>query len=257
MKRLLMWVSMLVGTSALAVTAPLVSVFGPGEQTEYEVSYMGLTAGRAQLTVGWKMEQFGHEVWPLVCVGETTSLGAMYPVKDRFISYWDPAERRTVGADFFVQEAKHRRKERYEYDFATQQAIVTKQLEGREAYEVRYDIQNGTFDLAAAGFGLRNTKLVPGDVHEMPIFVGNRSYPMKATVVGRERLKTELGEMDVYRVTVNGEFNGRLATKGLMTLFYTADDKQLPVRAEAEFLLGKIRLEAVKYLPGRVYTGVE
>lgn len=255
MMRHALWMTLL--ASAAMADSKLVSVFGPGEQTEYEVSYMGITAGRAQLTVGWKMEQFGHEVWPLICVGETSSVGAIFPVKDRFVSYWDPLERRTVGADFFVNENRHRRKERYRYDFDAQQAIVTRQLEGQEPYERRYDIEQGTLDLAAAGFGLRNTKLVVGDVHEMPIFVGNRYYKMQATVVGREKLKTGLGELDVYRVTVNGEFNGKLATRGLMTLFYTADDKQLPVRAEAEFLLGKVRLDAVKHLPGRVYTGVE
>ncbi len=255
MKRHALWVALLASTAM--AESKLVSVFGPGEQTEYEVSYMGITAGRAQLTVGWKMEQFGHEVWPLVCVGETTSIGGIWPVKDRFISYWDPLERRTVGADFFVHENKHRRKERYQYDLESKQAVVTRQMEGQEPYERRYDIEQGTVDLAAAGFGLRNTKLVPGDVHELPIFTGVKLYKMKATVVGVERLDTELGKVDVYRVTVNGDFNGRLATKGLMTLFYTADEKQLPVRAEAEFLLGKVRLEAVKYLQGRVYTGAE
>ncbi|MGV3623427.1 MAG: DUF3108 domain-containing protein [Archangium sp.] len=253
MLRHALWMALLAST-ALA-DSKLVSVFGPGEQTEYEVSYLGLVAGRAQLTVGWPTEQFGHDVWPLVCIGETTSFGSVFPVKDRFISYWDPSARRTLGADFFVNENRKKRKEHYEYDFPNNQAIVTRQLEGQAPYEIRYDIEEGTLDLAAAGFGLRNEKLVVGAVHEMPVFLGNRYYKMQATVVGRETLKTQLGDLEVYRVTVNGAFSGKLATKGLMTLFYTADEKQLPVRAEAEFLLGKIRLDAVKYAQGRVYSG--
>ena len=257
MLRTVLLATALSGAAFAQTPGRLVSVFGPGEQTTYEVSYMGMTAGRAELTVGWKMEQFGHEVWPLVCVGETTSLGRLYPLKDRFITYWDPMQRRTLGADFFVQENKHRRKERYAYDFDARQAIVTRQLEGRPPTERRFDIEQGTFDLAAAGFGLRNTVLVPGAVHELPIFTGVKSYLMKATVVGREQLKTALGEVEVYRVTVNGDFSGKLATQGLMTLFYTTDEKQLPVRAEADFLLGQIRIEAVKYLPGHRYTGEE
>jgi hypothetical protein len=40
-----------------------------------------------------------------------------------------------------------------------------------------------------------------------------------------------------------------------MTVFYTADDKQLPVRAEAEFVLGKVVLEVVKYEPGMRFAG--
>ncbi len=228
------------------------SVFGPGEQTTYEVSYLGLVAGTAQLTVGWKMQQFGREVWPLVCIGQTGQLGTVWPIKDRFVSYWDPVARQSLGADFHVDENKHKRRERYEYDFTAMQAIVTKQLAGQAPYELRYEIPAGTMDLAAAGFGLRNVPLVPGAVHALPIFTGVKLYTMQATVVGRETLQTKLGPVEVFRVTVNGDFNGKLTTKGLMTLFYTADARQLPVRAEADFLLGTVRLEAVKYLPGMV-----
>ena len=190
-------------------------------------------------------------------MGETTALTAMFPVKDRFISYWDPLERRTVGADFFVQENKHRARERYAYDFGAGEAIVTRQSPGRPTSERRYGIEQGTVDLAAAGFSLRNTPLVTGAVHELPIFTGIKLYKMKVTVVGKEMLSTALGEVEVYRVTVNGDFSGKLATQGLMTLFYTADDRQLPVRAEAQFLFGQVRVEAVKYEPGRRHTGVE
>lgn len=251
------WTLGLIVAAGVAFADPgkVVSVFGPGEQTTYDVSYMGIPAGRAELTVGWKMEQFGHEVWPLVCVGETTDVAVMYPVKDRFITYWDPLRRRTLGADFFVQENKHRARERYAYDFDAGQAIVTRQSPGKPPTERRYEIEHGTVDLAAAGFSLRNTPLVAGAVHELPIFTGIKLYKMKATVVGKEMLSTALGEVEVYRVTVNGDFSGKLATQGLMTLFYTTDEKQLPVRAEAKFLFGQVRVEAVKYEPGQRLSG--
>ena len=247
--------SLLIAGSALA--AGPVSVFGPGEQTTYEVRYMGIRAGRAELTVGWDMEQFGHQVWPIVCAAETTDLAAIYPIKDRFITYWDPLQRRTLGADFYVRENKFRVKERYLYDFDAGQATVTRESPGWPTTERHFDIEQGTVDLAAAGFSLRNVPLVAGEVHELPIFTGVKLFKMKATVVGRERLSTAFGELEVYRVTVNGDFSGKLATQGLMTLFYTADEKQLPVLAEAKLLLGQVRIEAVKYAPGRKLTGVE
>lgn len=255
MSKRLMLLLVLLSSAAFADAGEIVSVFGPGEQTTYEVSYLGLTAGRAQLTVGWKMEQFGHEVWPLVCLGETTRATAgLWPIRDRFVSYWDPVEQRTVGSDFFVDENKHKRRERYQYDLTTKQAIVTRYPEGKEPWQYSFDnITEGTRDLAAAGFSLRNTPLVIGAVHEMPIFTGVKLYTMKATVAGREKIDTPLGEVEVFRVTVNGDFNGKMATQGLITLFYTADQKQLPVRAEAQFLFGKVLIDAVKYEQGRVY----
>lgn len=241
--------------AGLAQAGDVTSVFGPGEQTTYEVSYMGLSAGRAEITVGWTMDQFGREVWPLVCVGETTDLGAVYPIKDRFITYWDPRERKSMGADFIVHENKYRSRERFTYDHQAGVAHVQRQVPGRPPSGAMYEMEQGTLDLAAAGFALRNTPLVVGQVHEMPIFTGRKLYKMQARVVGRETITTGLGTLEVFRITVNGDFSGKLATEGLMQLFYTADEKQLPVRAEAKLVLGTVKIEAVKYEPGRRMTG--
>lgn len=248
------------GTSALAEPekAPetIVSVFGPGEQTTYEVSYLGITAGRAEITVGWEMEHEGRTVWPLVCVGETNErTSAIYKIKDRFVSYWDPLAREAVGADFFVNESKHRAKERFKFDLEANTATVIREAPGWPTTERHYQLDEGTVDLAAAGLFFRNHKLVPGESHQLPVFTGARTYKMRVTVVGKETLKTGLGELEVYRVTFNGEFSGKLAAQGLMTIFYTTDEKQLPVRAEAKLALGSVKIDAVKYEAGRRYTG--
>lgn len=227
------------------------SAFGPGEQLTFAVSYLGVRAGTAQLTVGWKMEQDGTEVWPLVCVGQTTDLAAVYPLRDRFVSYWDPKRQRAVGADFFVDENKKRRRDRFRYDTGAKKAFITRQAEGQPPVEREYDIEDGTEDLAAAGYGLRNVPLEVGAVHEVPIFTGHKVYRLRATVEAREPVTTTLGTFDAYRVSVNGDFTGGLRTRGNMTIWYTADARQLPVRGEAEFFIGAVVLDAVRYEPGR------
>jgi hypothetical protein len=252
----------MLASAALAESDPskppekIVSVFGPGEQTTYEVSYLGITAGKAEITVGWEMEHKGRTVWPLVCVGETNErTSQIYKIKDRFVSYWDPAAREAIGADFFVNESKHRAKERFNFDLEANTATVVREAPGWPTTERHYQLEEGTVDLAAAGFFFRNLKLVPGESHLLPVFTGNRAYKMRVTVVGKETLKTGLGELEVYRVTFNGEFSGQLAAKGLLTIFYTTDEKQLPVRAEAKLALGSVKIDAVKYEAGRRYTG--
>lgn len=250
----LSWIPVLLLAGSAAAAIPE-SVFTPGERTRYAVKYLGLTTGEAELTVGWKMTQYGHEVWPLVCAGRTTSVGAIFAVNDRFISYWDPQARQAVGADFLADENRKRRRERYRYDFEAGAALTSKQKAGEPAREGRYDIGPGTMDLASATFSLRNQPLAVGSSWELPIFTGTKAYQLKADVVGLEPLETALGTLDVYRVTVNGDFSGKLATRGLMTIFYTADGRRLPVRAEAEFALGTITLEVVSWEPGVRFAG--
>jgi hypothetical protein len=234
------------------LAAPAGQAFGPGEQTVYEVSWLGITAGRAEVTVGWPVEKFGRTVWPLVCFGRTVSVGAIYRVRDRFTSYWDPVAQRPVGSDFFVDEQTEHRRERYRYDGEALQVFATKQREGLAPYDASYGIPGPeTMDLASAGFSLRNLPLVVGLEREVPVFTGHKVYVMSVRVQAREQLLTRLGALEVFRVTVNGDFTGKLATKGLITLFYTADGRALPVRAEAELVLGTVALDVVSYEPGR------
>ncbi len=236
--------------------APVSNAFGPGEETTYTVQFLGVTAGEAKVTVGWPTRRDGRAVWPLVCVGRTTGVATLYPLNDRFVSYWDPLTGDAIASDFLADENRKRRIERYQYDFVAMEAVTTKQSVGQAPRGGRYPIVARTVDLASAAFRLRTSRLEVGQVHELPIFTGGGLYQMKATVVGAERLTTMFGEVEVFRVTVNGEFSGKMATRGLMTLFFTADDKQLPVRAEAEFVIGAVVLEAVRYEPGRTSSSL-
>ena len=94
MQRLMLAVAVLVTTSAFALTQPV--PFGPGEQATYEVSFLGVPSGIAQITVGLRTDQYGTRVLPLVCVGQTTSLANVFPINDRFVSYFDPAQKKSL-----------------------------------------------------------------------------------------------------------------------------------------------------------------
>ncbi len=240
---------LLTSLTASAGTPP--SAFGPGEHTVYQVRYLGLSAGRADIQVGATMQRDARSVWPIVCGAETTSLAAIYQVHDRFISYWDPETQQNVGSDFFVDENKKRRREKYRYDREAAKVFATKQKEGSPAIEREFDIRADAIDLAAAGFWLRNVPLETGGTHERAIFTGAKQFVMHATVEGRQSLTTELGTFDVWRVSVNTDFKGSVATKGNIRVYYTADAKQLPVRAEAEFVIGSVVADAVQYEPGQ------
>lgn len=244
---------LLVLIPAAALASP---VFGPGEQTTYEVSYLGVRAGTAQLTVGWPTEKEGHTVWPLVCAGQTTGVTSVFPIHDKFVSWWDPREGLSVAADLFADENRKRRVEHFAFDFRAGQATVTRKHEGQPPSARTFSLQEGSLDLAAAAFALRNQPLEPGSTVEVPIFTGHKTFMMKAKVEGRETLETPLGRLPVLRLSVSADFSGKLATQKQITVFYTADDKQLPVHAEAEFLLGKVVLEATHYEPGSTPAGV-
>jgi len=168
MQRILITTALLLTTSALAVTPKQVP-FGPGEQSLYEVSFLGVPAGIAQITVGLRTEQYGAKVLPLVCVGQTTAaLSDIFQIKDRFVSYFDPQAMKPVGADYFIDENRSRRREKFRFNQEPLKAHANKKKEGQGAYDVSYDVPEGTMDLAAAAFWLRGQPLIVGEKREVP-----------------------------------------------------------------------------------------
>lgn len=248
MQRLMMAAAVLVTTSAFALTQPV--PFGPGEQATYEVSFLGVPSGIAQITVGLRTDQYGARVLPLVCIGQSTSLASVFQIKDRFVSYFDPAEKKSVGVDYFIDENRARRKEQFRFNQEPQKVFAHKKKEGQGPYDVTYDVPDGTMDLAAAAFWLRSHDIVVGAVHEMPIFTGAKWYPMRATIEAKETITTKLGETSAYRVSISTDFQGNAATKGNILVWYTADEKKLPVRVRADFVVGNATADIVQYMPG-------
>jgi hypothetical protein len=244
----------LAGPSALAEST---SAFGPGEQSTYRVHYLGLEAGTAQITVGTETKQWGTSVLPIVTFARSSSALAFYPIRDRFVTYWDPASDRSVGSDLFADENRSRRRLRIKLDHQAGKAMVVKQKEGEAERTSTHDVERGTFDIAAATFALRNKPLAVGRSFEMPIFTGAQKFTLKATVESMETIPTALGKRETYRVRVQTAFGGKLESKRDLVAWFTTDEARVPVRVDAEFVLGTLRAELADYKSGQRYaTGV-
>lgn len=246
MQRSVLVASVVLASSAFALTNTV--PFGPGEQATYEVSFLGVPSGIAQITVGLRTDQYGARVLPLVCIGQTTSVASIFQIKDRFVSYFDPSAKRSVGVDYFIDENQKRRREKFRFE--PQKVIANKKKEGQAPYDVEYDVPAGTMDLAAAAFWLRARDINVGDVHEMPVFTGAKWYQLRATVEAKETVSTKLGDLPAWRVSITTDFQGSAATKGNILVWYSADEKKLPVRVAAEFVVGRATADIVQYLPG-------
>jgi hypothetical protein len=246
----LVW--MLFSGGADAAEGDDAQAFGPGEQCTYAVKYLGIVAGTAQITVGSELQLWGRSVWPIVTVARTDSKLAVYPVKDRFVTYWDMLERRSIGSDLYADENNKRRRQKIRLDHDARAATVTKQKEGEPAHESELEIEPGTGDIAAAVFALRNMPLAVGKEFSLPVVTGSRTFNLKAKVEGRQPLTTPLGEREVFKVRVQTEFAGKFESKRDIFAYITADEAHVPVRMEAEFVLGALIADLTAYQPGNI-----
>lgn len=244
----------LLASGAALAQGQTASSFTPGEQASYRVQYLGMTAGTAQVTVGAPMRQWGKDVWPIVSLAKSDAIAGVWPVKDKYVSYWDFASQRVLGSDMHEDQNHKRRRVRVKMSDDGRSALVVRQKEGESPNENSHELVQGTLDVAGATFALRNRSLTVGEEYAYPVFTGSKSFTMRAKVEAREVLDTSLGKQDVYRLRVYTEFSGNLASKRDMVAWLTADARHLPVRIEAELVLGSLVAELTEYAQGKAAT---
>lgn len=235
----------LIAASALALTLVLPSAaaakaFGPGEVLNFDCEYLGITVGRAQIMVGSQTSVSGQKVLPLVVFAKTDPVFVLFPVKDKFVSWWNPETKISLGLDLTADEGRKRRKERHRFDRATGKASVMRDREGEKKEEVIYDSHPDAQDVLAAFYSLRERPLKVGDTEELPVFTGKRTFQMKAVVEKKETIKVPAGTFDTKLVKVSVQFSGKLASKREIFLWVTDDGSNTPVRISADLILGSI-----------------
>jgi hypothetical protein len=243
--------------SGAALAQPAQSAFGPGEQALYRVRYLGLPAGSAQVTVGAPMTQWGQSVWPIVATAKSDALLGVWPIKSKFVSYWESGGQRVLGSDMNSDENNQRRRQRIKLLDNGKRAEVIKQKEAEAPREFTRELPEGTIDVAGATFALRNRELEVGKEYAYPVFTGSKAFTMRAVVEARETIDTPLGEREAFRMRISTSFGGKMEAKRDMVAWLTTDASHVPVRIEADFAVGTVVAEITQYKQGRAAAMTE
>jgi hypothetical protein len=233
---------------------PPASPFGPGERAVYTLRYLGLTAARMSLEVGQPEQTLGTRTWPLRCDTRTEWLFRLYPIDDQFTSWWDPVSQRTLAHDLRADEGNKRRRQQVTFNHRAGKALVLQQADEDEPREKELPIEAGAHDIASATFALRGEPLEIGRTFDLPVFTGEKSFTLTATVVGRTTLATPLGQREVFQLNVATDFSGKVKARRLTRVYLSTDPAHVPVRIEADLVLGTVEAEIVEYHAGEGST---
>lgn len=216
--------------------------FSPGEELVYAVKALGMTAGKARITVGLEEQRGGVGAWPVVVQARTDALfDSIYSVRDRLVTWWNPTDGRVVGHEFYADEGGRRSRSRTSLDHARGIAEVERQREGSgERSKKQYEIPAGAYDVAGAVFALRRRPLAPGTVEEVDVFTGKKVFKLRCTVIGVEKLKTGAGSFEAIATRIETDFEGHFASKRDVRAWFSNDERRIPLRFEAEFALGTL-----------------
>jgi hypothetical protein len=201
-------------------------------------------------SVDWRVFPAGTAVLHFEAAGDRENLTAsadtigainlLFHVSDRFQSSFD----RDLGCtyDFNKQTVEGRRQvnSTLHLDYAQNRAFLDEKNLGTKQTK---HIESGTpaclTDLLTGVFYASSQPIALGHNFVIPVFDAMRVVPVTMKIEGREEIKTPLGTFKTLRVQPTADA-GVVKNRGNIWIWYTDDERHLPVQMRARLFWGTI-----------------
>lgn len=201
------------------------------EELVYRVDFIGITMGYARFRYQGKVAVGGKVAYHLNVRAWTSGvLSYIYPVNET-IDYYLDAETLAPLRQEFTQRAK------LPDDVATYEQDTGKiTYRYRRTGEVRKRVNAVpmVYDPVSAAYYFR-WRDVGGDEKSRNVYAGRKVWQISARVLGKERIRTENGEMDTVVIRPVIRRDGKLEDKGDLKMWLSSDERRVPVRLYAKF----------------------
>ena len=128
------------------------------------------------------------------------------------------------------------------YTFDQQRRVV---FNGREEIACSTRVH----DILSSLYRFRTLEMEPGLVHSINVYEGGKYYPLEARVLRRERIEVAAGEFDCVVVEPVLRSDAIFKQKGRIWIWFTDDDRRIPVLMKSAVLVGEIAAELEHYSP--------
>ena len=225
--------------------------FQVGEQLTYEISWLNMTAGTAVMMVGDAGTDGGRPLARLVTTAQSTPfVTKFFPVDNRVESMVDSATLFPERLLFKRREGK--KKEDFEYTFHQKEGTVTV-VKGGVAETL--EMPPGSQDVISCLYFARSKlSLQPGSALAMNVYHDKKNRKIDVRVEEIETVSGPWGEVETARVLVVMPFQGLFLNQGNIRVWFTTDDRRIPVRMKANVIIGSIVADLVSGWPASLPT---
>jgi hypothetical protein len=220
--------------------------FQIGERLTYEIRWLNILAGTAVMEVGDGGMGRDHPLAKLVTTAQSSPLVTkFYPVDNRVESLVDPATLQSDRLIFRRREGK--RKDDFEYTFHHREGTVIVVKDGvTETLQIPAD----TLDMISCLYHVRNTlPLKPGSSLTMNVHHDKKNYKLNVRVEEVESIEGSWGQSETARVIVIMPFQGIFLNQGNIKVWFTTDERRIPLRMKAKVIIGSIVADLVGGIP--------
>lgn len=222
--------------SAFASTSP----FKPGERLVYDVSWFIFSAGESGLEVRELEIVNGIPCYHFVAWAKST-IAFFFKVDDRVEGYATTETLRPVRFEKYLHEGKYKKDLVINFDLNNGTAKY-----GSEAIPVSMDCR----DVLGSFYYFRTMQLPEiGKEIKVCVHTDKKNYPLAIEVLKKEQVEVDAGKFNTVKVILKPApgFEGLFRNKGSIWIWFTDDERRIPVKIKAEVpILGSVNIELKK-----------
>lgn len=214
------------------------SAFSAGERLTYKISWSKiLKAGTAVMEVREDRSAEGKDLLLLVSAARSAGLvSAFYKVSDTIVSVVERDQLRTVSYHADQKHGKRRKQVEMKFDHGA--SVVRVKRDGlSRTFEAPFNVMDA---LSSLYYIRTRDDLSPEKPLVIDVFDGEKSWDVEIRLLGRERLRTDLGEFDTIRVATYPKYEGVFMHKGEIHIWLTDDERRIPLMMKSTISIGSI-----------------
>jgi hypothetical protein len=207
---------------------PVEQRFAQGETLDYNLAWLRITGGTARMTI----QPHGEDAFRITSIARST------PSFSRFYKVRDEIETTIARGDFSTLRYVKRLDE--DGDTIEEVTVIEDGVATRTRKKVKkVKVPRPVFDPISVIYLLRTRDLTPGKVHDFELIADGKLYVVHARAVRREKVQTPAGTFNCIRVEPQ-MISGGVEREERMFIWYTDDDRRLPVRIRTEVKFGAV-----------------
>ena len=202
----------------------------------YSVDWRVFPAGIAVV----HFEAAGDRERIIASANTSGAINLLFHVSDNFQSDFDRAKGCTYDFDKQTVEGRRQFNSTLNIDYAQSKSILDeKNMVNGQTKHAESPVRGCLTDLLTGVFYPGSLQLVVGNSFVIPVADAQRTVLVTMKVEGREEIKTTLGTFKTIRVKPTADA-GVVKNRGDIWIWYTDDDRHLPVQMRARLFWGTI-----------------
>ncbi len=213
-----------------------------GERLTYDVSWSIFQAGIVTSTFESE-HQGAKDLGTLVVTAQSQGFVSMlFDVHNEFRSYFDPRSFCSQRISKKISEGRRKKETEIVFDSQRKLAILDERDLAKPQDPPKHaenEIPSCVQDVVTAFYYLRRQNLQIGKPLHMEVNDGSKTYDVTLDVQARETIQTPLGNRAAIRVEPK-VFSGLFKRKGRMLVWFSEDERHLPLRIKFMIAVGPI-----------------